>query len=208
MNLSLFLGEIECVLLAVMAYDRYVAICFPLRYMAIMTWRLCKNITVFIWLGSFLLTFIPPILKPPVFCRKNKVDHFVCESVAMLKLISGDTRFYEVMIFLGSLVTLVTPFVFILATYVCIIISILKIKSVDGRTKAFSTCASHLTVVLMFYGTSMTMYLGLGKIFPESQKHVSLIYGVVTPMLNPLIYSLRNSDVKVAVKKSWNKRLT
>ncbi|XP_063296762.1 olfactory receptor 13F1-like [Pelobates fuscus] len=203
MDISLFLGETECILLAVMAYDRYVAICLPLHYMVIMSRKVCKNITIIMWLGCFTLTTLPSILKPLTFCSRNKINHFTCESLAILELACGDTSFHETLIFFVSIFTLLSPFAFILTTYLCIIRSILNITSVTGRNKAFSTCASHLTVVLMFYGTSMNMYMGLGKAFPESQKYVSIIYVIVTPMLNPLIYSLRNNDVKVAVKKMF-----
>ncbi|KAM8953314.1 olfactory receptor 13C4-like [Pelodytes ibericus] len=208
MSTGLFLGETECILLAVMAYDRYVAICYPLRYTVIMSWKVCKNITMVLWLGSFLMATLPAISHPFSFCKDNKVNHFVCEILAMLKLVCGDTSFYETTIFFGSLFTLFLPFVLIGFSYLFIIISIIKIKSVEGRTKAFSTCASHLTVVVMFYGTSMTMYLGPTKNLLANQKSVSVIYGIVTPLLNPLIYSLRNSDVKRTFKKIYHKTLS
>ncbi|XP_053316510.1 olfactory receptor 13-like [Spea bombifrons] len=205
MSTSLFLGETECILLAVMAYDRYVAICFPLRYMVIMSWRMCKNITIIVWLGSFLSTHIPTIIKPLTFCGGNKVNNFVCESISLLKLVCGDTSFHETMILCGSLLTSLAPFAFILVSYACVITSILKMQPTDGKTKAFSTCASHLTVVLMFYGTSMSVYLGPTKNVSGKQKYVTVIYSVVTPMLNPLIYSLRNNDVKVALRNILRK---
>ncbi|XP_063297650.1 olfactory receptor 2A7-like [Pelobates fuscus] len=197
----LFLGQTECILLAVMAYDRYIAICFPLRYTVIMSWKLCKNITVIVWLGSFLQTSLPIISQPPNFCHEKHINHFVCEILAVLKLACGNIHLFEKMIFFGSLFTLLVPFVFISGTYICIILSVLKIQSVDGRNKAFSTCASHLTVVCMFYGTSMTMYLGPIKNASEKHKYVTIIYGTITPMLNPLIYSLRNNEVKKYLKK-------
>ncbi|XP_053316490.1 olfactory receptor 13H1-like [Spea bombifrons] len=202
---GLFLGQTECILLAVMAYDRYVAICFPLRYTIIMTWRMCQNITVVVWVGSLLMLTLPTVSQRHVFCRGNKVDHFACEAIALLKLVCGDTSIDEAMLFFGGLVYLLTPFSLILLSYLCIISSILKIHSVDGRAKAFSTCASHLTVVLMFYGTSMSLYLGPTKNVPGKQKFVSIIYGVVTPMLNPIIYSLRNNDVKVTIRNLYLK---
>ncbi|KAM8953313.1 olfactory receptor 13F1-like [Pelodytes ibericus] len=205
MSTSLFLGETECILLAVMAYDRFVAICYPLRYTVIMSWKMCKNIAVVLWLGSFLLSTLPTISHPFSFCKDNKVNHFVCEILAMLKLVCGDTSFYEKTIFFASFFTLLTPFAFIVVSYMFIIISIIKIKSVDGRTKAFSTCTSHLTVVVMFYGTIMSMYLGQKKDLIANQKFVTVIYAIVTPTLNPLIYSLRNNEVKGSVKKLFLK---
>ncbi|XP_063297649.1 olfactory receptor 2A7-like, partial [Pelobates fuscus] len=158
MSTCLFQGQTECILLAVMAYDRYIAICFPLRYTVIMSWKLCKNITVIVWVGSFLQTNLPVITQPPKFCQEKHINHFVCEILAVLKLARGNIHLFEKNIFFGSLFTLLVPFAFIFVTYICIILSVLKIHSVDGRNKAFSTCASHLTVVCMFYGTMLYIY--------------------------------------------------
>ncbi|KAM8953310.1 olfactory receptor 13F1-like [Pelodytes ibericus] len=207
MNVSLFLGETECILLAVMAYDRYVAICFPLRYMVIMSWTRCKNICVCVWLGSFVCSILPTVSNQLAICNGNTINHFLCELIALLKLVCGDASFDQAQIIFGSLFTLVAPFAFILASYICIVISIIKMSSVDGRTKAFSTCASHLTVVFMFYGTSMSMYLGPTKYASQRHKFVSVFYVIVTPMLNPLIYSLRNNEVKGAFIKLLNKNI-
>ncbi|XP_063296759.1 olfactory receptor 2A7-like [Pelobates fuscus] len=201
MNFSLFLGETECILLAVMAYDRYIAICFPLRYMVIMSWRRCKNIAVIVWLGCLSCSMFPMISSQHAICKGNIINHFICEVLALLQLVCGDTSYDEAKIVLGSLFTLLTPFAFIIVSYMCIIRSLLKINSVAGRTKAFSTCSSHLTVVMLFYGTSMTLYLGKARNIPEKHKIVSVFYVIVTPMLNPMIYSLRNSEVKRALRK-------
>ncbi|XP_063775250.1 olfactory receptor 5V1-like [Pseudophryne corroboree] len=200
MNSTLFLGSTECILLAVMAYDRYIAIRFPLHYNIYMNWRTCNIITVIMWLGSFLVATIPTISKPFVFCRENILDHFACELLALLDLACGDLSFYKITIFVVSLFTLLTPFVCIVLSYICILVSILNIHSAGGRSKAFSTCASHLTVVLLIYGTSMTMYMGQTQRLSSKLKNIALIYVLVTPVLNPLIYSLRNSEVKKAVK--------
>ncbi|XP_063296760.1 olfactory receptor 2A7-like [Pelobates fuscus] len=207
MVIGLFLGETEFILLAVMAYDRYIAICFPFRYMVIMSWKRCKNVIIVVWVGSFLLTFLPYVSQQHTFCKGNKINHFVCESIALLKLVCEDTFFDETMVFFGSLLTILVPFAFILVTYICIIIAIIKIKSSDGRTKAFSTCVSHLTVVCMFYGTSMSMYLGPTKHVSEKHKFICIIYAIVTPMLNPLIYSLRNQDVNGEIRKLFIKSM-
>ncbi|XP_075056539.1 olfactory receptor 13C9-like [Mixophyes fleayi] len=204
MKIGLSLGVTECLLLAVMAYDRYIAIRFPLHYTINMNWKTCKIITAIMWAGSFILSAIPT-LKPLVFCRENILDHFVCEILALLKLACGDVTYHKTSIFIISLFTLMAPLILIVVSYICIIISILKIHSAGGRSKAFSTCASHLTVVLMFYGTSMTMYMGQSKRFSFSLKYMSLIYGVMTPVLNPLIYSLRNNEVKAVVQKILTK---
>ncbi|XP_053316492.1 olfactory receptor 2B2-like [Spea bombifrons] len=205
MNTCLFLGETECILLAVMAYDRYVAICFPLRYMVIMSWRICKNITVVVWLGSFACSVLPTVSSLRPICKGNQIDHFICEIIALMKLVCGDTSFDEAKIIFASFFTLLVPLAFILVSYMCIIASIWKIHSTNGRTKAFSTCASHLTVVLMFYGTSMSLYLGPTKQFSKKHKYITVFYVIVTPMLNPLIYSLRNNEVKSAVMKVFSR---
>ncbi|XP_072000373.1 olfactory receptor 2A7-like [Engystomops pustulosus] len=177
MNIGLFLGGIECMLLAVMAYDRYIAICFPLRYTVIMSWRLCHCVTFIMWVVSFILTTVPNMARPLVFCNENRINHFACEILVLVALACGDLSFYKIV------------------SYICIIVSILSIRSRDGKSKAFSTCASHLIVVLMVYGTSITMYMGNTKGFSSNLKYISLIYGVVTPVLNPMIYSLRNSEL-------------
>ncbi|KAG9470532.1 hypothetical protein GDO78_017461 [Eleutherodactylus coqui] len=208
MNLGLFLGETECILLAVMAYDRYIAICFPFYYTIIMNRKVCRNVVFLMWSVCFILATVPTILKPLIFCGKNKLDHFVCEVLALLELACGDLSFYKMMIFFVSLFTLLAPFLFITASYICIIFAVLKIRSTDGRTKTFSTCASHLIVVLMFYGASMTMYMGQTKTFSYHIKYISLMYGIMTPALNPLIYSLRNTDVKEAFRKIVHNCLT
>uniref|UniRef100_A0A8C5MXM5 Olfactory receptor n=1 Tax=Leptobrachium leishanense TaxID=445787 RepID=A0A8C5MXM5_9ANUR len=202
MNISLFLGETECILLAVMAYDRYIAICHPLHYMVIMSWRRCKYTMVIVWLGCFGCTVVPTISGQRPICKGNVINHFVCEVIALLKLVCGDTSYEEAKITLGSFFTLLVPFAFIITTYLCIIRSMLKIHSVDGRMKTFTTCTSHITVVVLFYGTSMTLYLGQAKHLTNKHKVITVFYAVVTPMLNPLIYSLRNNEVKGAFMKT------
>ncbi|KAG9461554.1 hypothetical protein GDO78_016434 [Eleutherodactylus coqui] len=201
MNIGLFLGGTECILLAVMAYDRYIAICFPLYYTVIMSWRVCRYITVIMWSGSFILSTVPTMSKPLVFCKEKTLNHFTCEVLALLDVACGDLSFYKITIVAVGTFTLLSSPAFIVGSYVCIIISILKISSVGGRSKAFSTCTSHLTVVLMFFGTSMTMYMAQAKRFSPNLKYFSLIYGVFTPVINPLIYSLRNNEVKEALQK-------
>ncbi|XP_056418927.1 olfactory receptor 13C9-like [Hyla sarda] len=195
MNTVLVLGGIECLLLAVMAYDRYIAICSPLYYTTIMSWRVCIYITVIIWLASFVLSVAPTMVKPFVFCKENQLNHFFCEVLAVLELACGDISFYKIAIVVIGLFTLLSPPIFILVSYICIIHSILKIHSAHGRSKAFSTCSSHLLVVFMFFGTSLTMYMGQAH-FSAYLKYISLNYMVFTPVLNPMIYSLRNNEVK------------
>ncbi|CAJ0966816.1 unnamed protein product [Ranitomeya imitator] len=201
-NTGIFLGETECLLLAVMAYDRYVAIRLPLHYTVIMNRKVCTNITFILWFGNFFISTIPMILKPLVFCGENKVDHFVCELIAILSLACGDISFHKMTIFVLGLFTLLLPLVFIVGSYVCIIYSVLKIRS--GKSRAFSTCVSHLTVVFMYYGATITMYMAPANTYSSKQKYIALLYGAATPALNPLIYSLRNSDVNEAYKKFLN----
>nr|DBA25595.1 TPA: hypothetical protein GDO54_009970 [Pyxicephalus adspersus] len=205
MNIGSFLGGTQCLLLAVMAYDRYVAICLPLYYKIIMNRRMCRNLTFIVWSGSLFMSIVPPISRPLVFCVENKLDHFVCEVLAVLELACGKVAFYQISILFVGLITLVTPLVFIVGSYILIISSILKIRSAGGRYKTFSTCASHLTVVSVFFGTWITMYMGKTKSFYSNLKYISVVYGVVNPVLNPLIYSLRNNEVKEAFKKIMNK---
>ncbi|KAM9316084.1 olfactory receptor 2K2-like [Gastrophryne carolinensis] len=201
MNTTVFLGGTESFLLAVMAYDRYVAICFPLHYTTIMSRKNCRNITIVMWSGSLLTIVVPSNLRPMLFCLENKLDHFACETMAVQALECGDLTFHKVTRFVVSIIALVVPLVYIIVSYILIILSILKIKSTDGRFKAFSTCASHLTVVSMFYGTTIAMYIWPIKMFSSHLKYIAVVYGIITPMLNPLIYSLRNNDVKEAFKK-------
>ncbi|XP_018429882.1 PREDICTED: olfactory receptor 13H1-like [Nanorana parkeri] len=205
MNIGTFLGSTESLLLAVMAYDRYVAISFPLYYNIIMNWRVCRALILIIWPGDFFLSVVPVISRPLVFCKENKLDHFACEILAVVELACGNLSFFKVTIFVVSLFTLVLPLLFIMVSYILIISSVLKIRSAHGRSKAFSTCASHLTVVSMFYGTSISMYLGQKNLFYSKMKYISLVYGVITPVLNPLIYSFRNKDVKEAFQKIFAK---
>nr|DBA25580.1 TPA: hypothetical protein GDO54_009955 [Pyxicephalus adspersus] len=200
MNSGHFLGSTEGLLLAVMAYDRYIAICFPLYYTMIMNWKMCQHITAIVWIGGFVTSVVPNISKPLIFCTENKLDHFACELLALLKISCGNIAQFQLRLFIVSLFILLAPFVFIVVSYILIISSILKIKSSD-RAKAFSTCASHLTVVSMFYGTTITMYMVQTKELSSMIKYIALIYGVVTPILNPLIYSLRNNEVKHAFIK-------
>ncbi|XP_026518476.1 olfactory receptor 13H1-like [Terrapene carolina triunguis] len=202
MYISRFLGITECLLLAVMAYDRWVAICKPLRYTLVMNNRVCLQLAAMSWSGSFLLCLSDFLPKQPRFCGPNAINHFACELQAMLKLACSDTRSNQIVMVSTSVLVLLVPFSFILVAYVHIIAAVLRIHSTQGRTKAFSTCASHITVVALFYGAAIFVYLRpQSKSSPDQDKYISLFYGAVTPVLNPLIYSLRNKDVKEALKK-------
>ncbi|XP_004715445.1 olfactory receptor 13H1-like [Echinops telfairi] len=202
MTIALFLGMTECLLLAVMAYDRFVAISNPLRYTIIMSHQVCLQMAMVTWASAFLLALIPVIAFPAHFCGHNIINHFTCEVQALLKLVCSDTPLRFILGLVIGIFTLPMPFTFILISYARIVVAVLRIRSAEARLKAFSTCGSHLTVVTIFYGTAIYMYLKpQSKESQDQDKVVSAFYGVVTPMLNPLIYTLRNKDVKNAIRK-------
>ncbi|XP_068920871.1 olfactory receptor 13D1-like [Petaurus breviceps papuanus] len=202
MAISLALGSTECILLAVMAFDRYVAICNPLRYTIIMNKGLCVQMVAWTWIIGFLnsLTQSGLVLVMP-FCE-NSIDNLTCEILALFKLICADISLNIFIMIIASIVILITPLLLIFFSYVFILSTILRINSTEGRKKAFSTCSAHLTVVILFYGSALFMYMKPKskdtKLFDEI---FGLSYWVVTPMLNPIIYSLRNKEVKEGVKK-------
>ncbi|XP_059580400.1 olfactory receptor 2B6-like [Alligator mississippiensis] len=197
---TLFLGSAECFILTTMAFDRYVAICNPLRYNTIMNRRVCINLATASWTTGFLATAIPSPFLWPVLCGPNVINHFFCETPALIKLSCADTSSTEKMMVIGGFFTLMFPLFLVLVSYIGIIQAILKIGSAVGRQKAFSTCSSHMTVVTIFYGTGMFMYMQpQAQHSPDKDKVISVFYAVLNPMLNPLIYSLRNREVKGAL---------
>ncbi|CAJ0966765.1 unnamed protein product [Ranitomeya imitator] len=190
----------ECLLLAVMAYDRYVAICQPLHYPILMRWGNCYKLVGLIFMITFMLTIFPSIFTPLTICY-NQINHFMCEMLAFIKLSCENITYNELLIFSISFLSLLLPLVLILLSYAAIISSVLKIRSA-GRSKAFSTCTSHLGVVALYFGTVMLMYFGPSSMYSTDQeKYSSIFYVIVSPMLNPLIYSLNNREVKDTVKK-------
>ncbi|XP_002743171.3 olfactory receptor 13C7 [Callithrix jacchus] len=208
MFLSFAMGATECVLLSVMAFDRYVAICNPLRYPVVMSTATSVPMAVSSWVaGSVTATVQTSLAMRLPFCGDNIIDHFTCEILAVLKLACADISVNVISMGVANVIFLGVPVLFISFSYVFIIATILRIPSAEGRRKAFSTCSAHLTVVVIFYGTILFMYgkpkskdpLGADK-QDLADKLISLFYGVVTPMLNPIIYSLRNKDVKAAVR--------
>ncbi|XP_038603685.1 olfactory receptor 13H1-like [Tachyglossus aculeatus] len=207
MTISIFWSITESCLLAIMAYDRFVAISNPLHYTLIMTMRACFQIAAAMWISSFLLALIPSVTIPVRFCAgHNVVNHFVCEVEAVLKLVCSDTTVSEILMLINSIFFLSLPFLFILLSYIRIVVAILKIRSTDGRRKAFSTCGSHLTVVTIYYGTLISIYLKpQNKDSKDQEKIISIFYGTVIPMMNPLIYTLRNKDVIGAFRKAAEK---
>ncbi|XP_056418945.1 olfactory receptor 1019-like [Hyla sarda] len=189
----------ECQLLAVMAYDRYIAICRPLHYSILMRWSICYRLVSGVFFLSFMLCIFPSIFNPLTICH-NRINHFMCEMLAFIKLACENISSSELNIFSISFVTLLLPLMLILLSYASIISSVLKIRS-TGRSKAFSTCTSHLAVVALYFGTVMLMYFGPSSMYSTDQeKYSSIFYVIVSPMLNPLIYSLNNRDVKDSIK--------
>ncbi|XP_060109274.1 olfactory receptor 13H1-like [Heteronotia binoei] len=202
MYVGMILFSTETILLAIMAYDRYAAICQPLHYMQIMSWTFCINLVASTVALSFLITFITVLLQPTDFCGHYIINHFACEIQSFLKLACFDKHTSKVFVHVSSQFLLIPPFGFIVVTYGRIGFAVMRIRSAQGRKKAFSTCSSHLTVVSIFYGALMVMYVKpQQKFLSEEEKIVSVMYGALTPMLNPLIYSLRNRDVKAAFWK-------
>ncbi|XP_069488847.1 olfactory receptor 5V1-like [Ambystoma mexicanum] len=199
----------EAILLAEMAYDRYVAICHPLRYTVFMTHRVCIQLGVFSWIGGSINAVVHTALTSRLpFCRSNKVNHFFCDIPPLLKLSCTSTWVNEIVLFaIGGVFVGLSPLIFILVSYMYIMGTILKMHSRDGRHKAFSTCASHLTVVTLFYGASMFTYVRPSSSYALDQDRVvSVLYSLLTPMLNPLIYSLRNKEIKGSLFRLFGKR--
>ncbi|XP_036921592.1 olfactory receptor 13-like [Sturnira hondurensis] len=205
--LFLIFALTECLLLMVMSYDRYVAICLPLRYSIIMNWRVCLTLAVTCWTVGILLSLVDMVLLLPLpFCGPQKVNHFFCEILAVLKLACADTHFNEVVVMAVAALGLLGPVSAIVVSYGHILWAALKIRSMEGRQKAFSTCSSHLCVVGLFYGTAIFMYVGPQHGDPEKQrKYLLLFHSIFNPMLNPMIYSLRNREVKAALRRRLEK---
>uniref|UniRef100_G1P1Y2 Olfactory receptor n=2 Tax=Myotis lucifugus TaxID=59463 RepID=G1P1Y2_MYOLU len=197
------LGSTECFFLAVMAFDRYLAICQPLHYTTIMIGRLCTNLVVSCWVLGFLWFLIPiTVISQMSFCGSRIIDHFLCDPAPLLALTCKKAPVVELVFSILSPLPLIIPFLFIVVSYALVLRAVLKVPSAAGRRKAFSTCGSHLAVVSLFYGSVLVMY-GSPTSEHEAgmQKIVTLFYSVVTPLLNPVIYSLRNKDMKKALQK-------
>ncbi|XP_072275245.1 putative olfactory receptor 2B3 [Pyxicephalus adspersus] len=197
------LGETECILLAIMAYDRFVAICYPLHYTTIMRKIVCIRIAACTWLCGFLLSISHVALTLSVdLCGNNKINHFICEVPEILSLSCENIVLVEFIIFVVGVIILIIPVTFIVVSYIKIILSILKIASSAGRRKAFSTCGSHMIVVTIFYGSAMAVYMKpRSSSIQGTDKWMAVFYGLVPSMLNPMIYSLRNHEIKVAFLK-------
>ncbi|KAM8972644.1 olfactory receptor 11L1-like [Pelodytes ibericus] len=198
---------LECFLLTAMSYDRYLAICHPLRYNSIMDNLCCIKLIIMSWLLGFSLDLILTVTIAQLrLCGPNIIDHFFCDFGPLLQLSCSDTIVAQMESFLLCFPVLITPLIIIVVSYCHIVITIVKIPSVSGRQKAFSTCSSHLAAVSIFYGTLISIYVVPSKDQSLSvSKVLSMLYTVVTPMLNPIIYSLRNKDIKEALKKCKQK---
>ncbi|XP_039719386.1 olfactory receptor 6 [Pteropus medius] len=194
----------ECVLLAAMAYDRYVAICWPLRYPLMMTTEFCVQLTFSSWVSGFTVSMVKVYFISQVsFCGNNIINHFFCDVSPILKLACMDFSIAEMVDFVLAIIILVFPLSATVISYAFIVSTILLIPSATGRRKAFSTCGSHLTVVVIFYTAVIFMYVRPRAIASFNyNKLVSAIYAVFTPMLNPIIYCLRNKEVKDAIRKT------
>nr|XP_006116489.1 olfactory receptor 8U9-like [Pelodiscus sinensis] len=210
MYLFFHCADTACLLLAVMAYDRYVAICNPLLYTVIMSRQRCNQLVAGVCSVGLAdsLTLTCSIFRLS-FCRSNIIQHYYCDSVPLLLLSCSDTRTSEILLFASTCYILVSSAATILLSYVCIFSTILRIRSAEGRYKAFSTCASHLCAVGMFHGTQLYVcFHPISGYSLDTDKIASVFYTAVIPMLNPLIYSLRNREVKGALRKAKNKLLT
>ncbi|XP_005408304.1 PREDICTED: olfactory receptor 1009-like [Chinchilla lanigera] len=202
-----FFVAIECLLLASMAYDRYVAICNPLLYSVTMSRRLCAQLVLGPYTAGFLNTMIHTIaaFRLP-FCGSNIINHFYCDMSPLLSLVCADTRINTLLVLIVAGTILATSSLTIVTSYSFILTAILRIRSADGRRKAFSTCSSHLTAVSVFYGTLFFIYVRPSAISSlDLNKVVSVFYTTVIPMLNPLIYSLRNKEVNAALGRTISK---
>ncbi|XP_053902003.1 olfactory receptor 10A7-like [Malaclemys terrapin pileata] len=201
------LAGTECLLLSVMSYDRYLAICNPLHYAICMSVKSCLQLAGGSWIGGFLGGSITTLsISKLTFCGPNGIDHFFCDFIPLVKLSCNDLQEMEMVAVALTLIFSLVPFLLTLMSYICIIATILRIPSTTGRQKAFSTCSSHLIVVSIFYGTLMTVYMfPTTNILSDFKKVLSVLYTVLTPLVNPLIYSLRNKEVQEALSKACRK---
>ncbi|XP_054827767.1 olfactory receptor 4S2-like [Eublepharis macularius] len=201
-----FFGCTEIFILTVMAYDRYIAICKPLHYTTIMTKRICGQMVAASWVGGFMHSMVQTLVTTQLpFCGPNEIDHYFCDVHPLLQLACTDTYVVGIIVVANSGMIALSCFLILVVSYIVILVS-LKSHSSEGRRKALSTCASHVTVVILFFGPCTFTYIRPSSNFSED-KTVAIFYTVITPMLNPLIYTLRNEEVKNAMRKLWDRKL-
>ncbi|XP_026572120.1 olfactory receptor 6N2-like [Pseudonaja textilis] len=202
------LGATECYLLTAMAYDRYLAICKPLRYPSVMTTKMCAQMAASCWVCGFMCPITEVILVSKLpFCGPNQIKHIFCDFPPLLSLACTDTSINVLVDFAVNAFIILVTFSFIMVSYANIIQTVLKIQTAKSREKAFSTCASHLTVVFLFFGSIIFMYVRLKTSYSlEYDRAFAVIYAVLTPLVNPIIYSLRNEEILRAIKRRIHPR--
>nr|XP_020663037.1 olfactory receptor 1020-like [Pogona vitticeps] len=201
-------GGVECLLLGVMAYDRYAAICHPLHYNVLMSPKICASLAGASWiLGLSNSGVHAGMMSRLSFCKNNIIQHFFCDIPPLFQLSCSDTMPNQIATFVVGGGVIMGSFLVTLVSYVYIVVAILRIRTKEGRSKAFSTCASHLTVVNIYFGTIIFTYIRPNTTYSQEQDRVlPVLYGILTPMLNPIIYSLRNKDVQGVLQKIFGKK--
>nr|XP_035956127.1 olfactory receptor 2AJ1-like [Halichoerus grypus] len=199
---SLTLGISECLLLTLMSYDRYIAICNPLRYSVLMSHTICKQMVIGSWVGGTITSLVHTayVMHLPI-CHPREIPHFLCEGMALLKLTCEDISTYVKSVVVSSFLVVLIPLSLILASYFHIFLAVLRMNSIEGKNKALATCFSHLCVVILYFGPAILVYMRPGSSkTPKINQSLFMFNAILTPMLNPLIYSLRNKDVIAAMK--------
>ncbi|CAI9587895.1 unnamed protein product [Staurois parvus] len=188
----------QSLILSAMAFDRFLAICYPLRYSAVMDHKLCRHLLTWPWVIGFILMLIEMVsLFQLKFCGENVIEHFFCDFVPILDISSSDTSLVRTEDFVLSIMLVFVPFLFVMLTYLCVFISILRISSMAGKWKAFSTCSAHLATLFIFYGTQITIYMfPVGGSSYHENTLKSLLYTIFTPFINPILYSMRNTEIR------------
>ncbi|XP_032091915.1 olfactory receptor 6Y1-like [Thamnophis elegans] len=195
----------EYILLAVMAYDRYLAICYPLRYPVLMNNNFCVQLSAGCWICGLLTSMVKlSFIGRLKYCSTYKINHYFCDISPLLNVSCTDSSIAELVDFILALMVIMVPLCMVVTSYIYIISTVLKIPSAQGRKKAFSTCSSHLTVVILFYSTTLFTYARPKAMYAyNSNKLVSVLYTVIVPLLNPLIYCLRNKEINCALRKTF-----